>query len=62
MHNQVLDIFFDICSKVGIMVRKVAPMGFLLEAEKDLRSADLLLCMAMPVWIEFVGPYDNLAQ
>jgi hypothetical protein len=28
-HNLVRDILVDICSKVGIMVRKEAPMGFL---------------------------------
>nr|GEV98602.1 hypothetical protein [Tanacetum cinerariifolium] len=42
-HNLVRDIFVDICSKVGIMVRKEAPMGFLFEDGKDLRPADLLL-------------------
>ncbi|GJS99959.1 hypothetical protein Tco_0821129 [Tanacetum coccineum] len=41
-HN-VRDILVDICSKVGIMVRKEAPMGFLSEDGKDLRPADLLL-------------------
>ena len=40
-HNLVRDI--DICSKVGIVVRKEAPMGFLSEAGHDLRPADLLL-------------------
>ncbi|GJV60519.1 hypothetical protein Tco_1466619 [Tanacetum coccineum] len=42
-YNMVRDILVDICSKVGIMVRKEAPMGFLLEDGKDLRPADLLL-------------------
>ncbi|GKE76552.1 hypothetical protein Tco_1542672, partial [Tanacetum coccineum] len=42
-HNPVRDILVDICSKVGIMVRKEAPMGFLSEDRKDLRPADLLL-------------------
>ncbi|GJR72076.1 RNA-directed DNA polymerase, eukaryota [Tanacetum coccineum] len=40
-HNLVRVILVDICSKVGIMVRKEAPMGFLSEDGKDLRSADL---------------------
>ncbi|GKB07222.1 hypothetical protein Tco_0835506 [Tanacetum coccineum] len=35
-HNLVRDILVDICSKVGIMVRKEAPMGFLSEDGKDL--------------------------
>nr|GEV98996.1 putative reverse transcriptase domain-containing protein [Tanacetum cinerariifolium] len=42
-HNLVRDILVDICSKVGIMVRKEAPMGFLSHDGKDLRPADLLL-------------------
>ncbi|GKD96865.1 hypothetical protein Tco_1380762, partial [Tanacetum coccineum] len=42
-HNLVRDILVDICSKVGIMVRKEAPMGFLSGDGKDLRPADLLL-------------------
>ncbi|GJY13751.1 hypothetical protein Tco_0383060 [Tanacetum coccineum] len=42
-HNLVRDILVDICSKVGIMVRKEAPMGFLSDDGKDLRPADLLL-------------------
>ncbi|GJV27321.1 hypothetical protein Tco_1383769 [Tanacetum coccineum] len=42
-HNLVRDILVDICSKVGIMVRKEAPMGFLSEDGNDLRPADLLL-------------------
>ncbi|GJZ93340.1 hypothetical protein Tco_0665405 [Tanacetum coccineum] len=42
-HNLVCDILVDICSKVGIMVRKEAPMGFLSDDGKDLRPADLLL-------------------
>ncbi|GKC82101.1 hypothetical protein Tco_1137818 [Tanacetum coccineum] len=40
---QVRDILVDICSKVGIMVRKDASMGFLSEDGRDLRPADLLL-------------------
>ncbi|GKE38970.1 hypothetical protein Tco_1462375, partial [Tanacetum coccineum] len=43
MYNLVRDILVDICSKVGIMVGKEAPMGFLSEEENDLRPADLLL-------------------
>ncbi|GJW41559.1 hypothetical protein Tco_0067404 [Tanacetum coccineum] len=35
-HNLVRDILVDICSKVGIMVRKEAPMGFLSGDGKDL--------------------------
>ncbi|GKA03203.1 hypothetical protein Tco_0675984 [Tanacetum coccineum] len=35
-HNLVCDILVDICSKVGIMVRKEAPMGFLSGDGKDL--------------------------
>ncbi|GKC37465.1 hypothetical protein Tco_1049849 [Tanacetum coccineum] len=35
-HNLVRNILVDICSKVGIMVRKEAPMGFLSEDGKDL--------------------------
>ncbi|GJX74400.1 hypothetical protein Tco_0312995, partial [Tanacetum coccineum] len=42
-HNLVHDIIVDICSKVGIMVRKEAPMGFRSGDGKDLRPADLLL-------------------
>ncbi|GJX26090.1 hypothetical protein Tco_0232386 [Tanacetum coccineum] len=42
-HNLVRDILVDICSKVRIMVRKEAQMGFLSEDGKDLRPADLLL-------------------
>ncbi|GJY21513.1 hypothetical protein Tco_0394079 [Tanacetum coccineum] len=42
-HNLVRDILVDICSKVGIMVRKEGPMGFLSEEGKNLRPADLLL-------------------
>ncbi|GJU82088.1 hypothetical protein Tco_1284453 [Tanacetum coccineum] len=42
-HNLVCDILVDICSKVGIMVRKEAPMGFRSGDGKDLRPADLLL-------------------
>ena len=42
-HNLVRDILFDICSKVGIAVRKEAPMGFLTEEGRDLRPADILL-------------------
>ncbi|GKA03367.1 putative reverse transcriptase domain-containing protein [Tanacetum coccineum] len=42
-HNLVRDILVDICSKVGIMVHKEAPMGFQSEDGRDLRSADLLL-------------------
>ncbi|GKB45121.1 hypothetical protein Tco_0890063 [Tanacetum coccineum] len=43
MYNLVRDILVDICSKVGIMVGKEAPIGFLSEDENDLRPADLLL-------------------
>nr|GEZ43906.1 putative reverse transcriptase domain-containing protein [Tanacetum cinerariifolium] len=43
MHNLVRDILIGICSKVRIMVRKEAPMGFLSEDGKDLRHTDLLL-------------------
>ncbi|GKC17257.1 hypothetical protein Tco_1014039 [Tanacetum coccineum] len=39
----VCDMLDDICSMVGIMVCKEAPMGFLSEEGKDLRLADLLL-------------------
>ncbi|GKB15918.1 putative reverse transcriptase domain-containing protein, partial [Tanacetum coccineum] len=42
-HNLVRDILVDICSKIGIMVRKEAPMGFLSHDGKYLRPADLLL-------------------
>ncbi|GJW75158.1 hypothetical protein Tco_0134528 [Tanacetum coccineum] len=35
-HNLVRDILVDVCSKVGIMVRKEASMGFLSEDGKDL--------------------------
>ncbi|GKA33490.1 hypothetical protein Tco_0719919 [Tanacetum coccineum] len=42
-HNLERDILVDICFKVGIMVRKEAPMGFLSGDGKDLRPADLLL-------------------
>ncbi|GJZ69890.1 putative reverse transcriptase domain-containing protein [Tanacetum coccineum] len=42
-HNLVRDILVDMCSKVGIMVRKEAPMGFLSEDGNDLRPANLLL-------------------
>ncbi|GKB79441.1 hypothetical protein Tco_0946336, partial [Tanacetum coccineum] len=42
-HNLVHDILIDICSKVGIMVRKEAPMGFLSHDRKHLRPVDLLL-------------------
>nr|GEX77983.1 hypothetical protein [Tanacetum cinerariifolium] len=41
--NLVRDILIDICSKVGIMVCKEAPMGFLSDDRKDLRPVDLLL-------------------
>ncbi|GKB24524.1 hypothetical protein Tco_0863925 [Tanacetum coccineum] len=43
MFSEVRDILVDICSKVGIMVQKEAPMGFLWDDGKDLRHADLLL-------------------
>ncbi|PWA95367.1 hypothetical protein CTI12_AA050980 [Artemisia annua] len=42
-HNLVHNILIDICSKVGIMVRKEAPMGFLSEDGKELRSCKLVL-------------------
>nr|GEY16436.1 beta-myrcene synthase [Tanacetum cinerariifolium] len=42
-HNLVRDILVDICSKVGIRVRKEASMGFFSEDAKDLRPADLSL-------------------
>nr|GEU30354.1 ribonuclease H-like domain-containing protein [Tanacetum cinerariifolium] len=42
-HNLVRDILVDICSKIGIMVRKEALLGFLSDDGKDLRPADLLL-------------------
>nr|GEV52001.1 hypothetical protein [Tanacetum cinerariifolium] len=42
-HNLVRDILVDKCSKVRIMVRKEALMGFLSDDEKDQRPADLLL-------------------
>ncbi|GJV80472.1 hypothetical protein Tco_1516342 [Tanacetum coccineum] len=42
-HDLVRDILVDICSKVGIMVHKEAPMGFLSDDRRDLRPADLLL-------------------
>ncbi|PWA66849.1 CAAX amino terminal protease [Artemisia annua] len=51
-HNLVRDILVDICSRVGIMVRKEAPMGFLSEDGKELRPTDLLLfnwLQAVPV-------------
>nr|GEU30350.1 pentatricopeptide repeat (PPR) superfamily protein [Tanacetum cinerariifolium] len=35
-HNLVRDILVDICSKVGIMVRKEAPLGFLSKDGNDL--------------------------
>nr|GEW00056.1 putative reverse transcriptase domain-containing protein [Tanacetum cinerariifolium] len=42
-HNLMYDILVDICSEVGIIVRKEDPIGFLSEDGKDLRPADLLL-------------------
>ncbi|GJX36969.1 hypothetical protein Tco_0250272, partial [Tanacetum coccineum] len=42
-HNLVHDILVDMCSKVGIMVRKETLMGFLSEDGKDLRPVNLLL-------------------
>jgi hypothetical protein len=42
-HYLVRDVLVDICSKVGIVVRKEAPMGFLSEDGKELRPTDLLL-------------------
>ncbi|GKE26739.1 hypothetical protein Tco_1442123 [Tanacetum coccineum] len=42
-HNLVGDILLHICSKVGIMMHKQAPMGFLLEDGRDIRHANLLL-------------------
>ncbi|GKB36289.1 hypothetical protein Tco_0881231 [Tanacetum coccineum] len=42
-HNLVRDILVDICSKVGIMVKKEAPMGFRSGDGKDLRPANLFL-------------------
>ena len=42
-HNLVRDVLIDICSKVGVAVRKEAPLGFLSEDGRDLRPADLLL-------------------
>nr|GEU34447.1 hypothetical protein [Tanacetum cinerariifolium] len=41
--NLMCDILGYICSKIVIMVRKEAPMGFLSEDRKDLRPVDLLL-------------------
>nr|GEV94263.1 beta-myrcene synthase [Tanacetum cinerariifolium] len=41
--NLVRDILVDMCSKVWIMVRKEAPIGFHSEDGKDLRLAVLLL-------------------
>nr|GEV57602.1 hypothetical protein [Tanacetum cinerariifolium] len=52
--NLVRDIIFDICSKVGIMVCKEAPMGFLSDDGKDLRPTDLLLFN----WLQ--GSYSQL--
>ncbi|KAL5730364.1 hypothetical protein ACHQM5_003194 [Ranunculus cassubicifolius] len=42
-HNVVRDVLTDICGRVGIVVRKEAPLGFLNEEGKGLRPADLLL-------------------
>ena len=42
-HNLVRDIFVDICCKAGVFVRKEAPLGFLSEARKDFKPADLLM-------------------
>lgn len=42
-HNVVRDVLADICGRVGIAVRKEAPLGFLNEEGKSLRPADLLL-------------------
>nr|GEV55898.1 beta-myrcene synthase [Tanacetum cinerariifolium] len=42
-HNPVSDILVDICSEVGIMVRKETPMGFLSDDGNDLRPVDFLL-------------------
>ncbi|KAL5727948.1 hypothetical protein ACHQM5_001085 [Ranunculus cassubicifolius] len=42
-HNLVRDVLGDICNKVGIAVRKEAPLGFLNDEGRDLRPADLLL-------------------
>nr|GEV36277.1 zinc finger, CCHC-type [Tanacetum cinerariifolium] len=42
-HNPVSDILVDICSEVGIMVRKETSMGFLSDDGKDLRPVDFLL-------------------
>ncbi|GJS91249.1 hypothetical protein Tco_0773885 [Tanacetum coccineum] len=42
-HNLVRDILVEICSKVGIMGCKEAPMDFFSADGKDLRPTDLLL-------------------
>ena len=42
-HNLVQDMLVDICCKAGVSIRKEAPLGFLSEAGKDLRPANLLL-------------------
>ncbi|GKA05393.1 hypothetical protein Tco_0684513, partial [Tanacetum coccineum] len=63
-HNLVRNILVDICSKVGVMMRKDALMGFLSEDGKDLRHANLLLfnwlqgkdaCLDVTYILPFIG-------
>ena len=42
-HNLVQYMLVDICCRVGISIRKEAPVGFSSETGKDLRPVDLLL-------------------
>nr|GFB05752.1 CAAX amino terminal protease [Tanacetum cinerariifolium] len=64
-HILVPDILVDICSKVGIMVYREAPMGFLLKDEKDLRPTDLLLFNWIPskdacLDVTGISPFDGM--
>nr|GEX62862.1 CAAX amino terminal protease [Tanacetum cinerariifolium] len=57
-HNLVRGILVDVCSKVGIMVRKEASMCFLSEDGKDLRPVDLLLLN----WLQDENPIRTLGD
>nr|GEX91107.1 CAAX amino terminal protease [Tanacetum cinerariifolium] len=60
-HNLVRDILVDICSKARIMVRKDAPMGFLLEDGNDLRPA-LQTCMGANSWAHGVALHNAVEK
>ena len=57
-HNLVRDMLVDFCCKIGILLRKEAPLEFYSEARKDLSPTNLFLFNWLPgkdVYVDVTG-------